>query len=331
MSRYIVLLFLLCSSPLISRAASLSFSPTFGTFTVGSTFDVSVVLDSGVETVNAASVSLYFPPDKLQLVSSSAGQSAIGVWVMAPQVNNQSGQVSLEGVIPTGLKTNNALLITLTFQVKAAGQAALRFASESRVLAHDGVGTDVLRRFQNSIYQLGLPPPSGPLVISETHPDQSQWYANTSLLLSWISSEDMQGYSYVLDDHPMTIPDDISEGTHHSVSYQELGSGQHYFHIKALRGGVWGETTHFSILVDTESSALSPTETTPEAQISTQATGRLSDLELVIRNLALVEILWIGLWVLLGLLIIFSLVYLISRYRSDRSRRFPPESHSLDQ
>ncbi len=273
MYRFTLLLFLFCllSSPLITSAASLSLGPTSGTFTTGSTFDVSIFLNSGEQPVNAVGAFLQFPPDKLQLVSPSVGKSIIGVWVTAPQFNNQTGEVSLEGVIPGGLKADNGLLTTLTFRVKSVGQAVVKFLNQSKVLLNDGVGTDALEKIQNGIYQLVLPPPAGPLVASETHPDQSKWYPNDNLVLTWASGESsVQGYSYVLNEEPIDVPDDVSEGLRNGVSHKSLTEGRHFFHIKALRAGVWGETTHFAVLVDKTPPAEFPLEILPDPRTASR-------------------------------------------------------------
>ena len=68
-------------------AARLFVGPTTGTFTVGSTFEVSLFLDTRGQSINAFSAELQFPPDKLQLVSPTAGKSIIGVWTAPPQFN----------------------------------------------------------------------------------------------------------------------------------------------------------------------------------------------------------------------------------------------------
>lgn len=249
----------------------MSLSPSSGTFTVGSTFDVSILISSGGQTANAIGAFLQFPPDKLQLVSPSVGKSIVGVWVTAPQFNNQTGQVSLEGVIPGGLKTDSGLLTTLTFRVESVGPATVKFLSQSKVLLNDGVGTDALDKIQNGIYQLILPPPAGPVVTSETHPDQTKWQANDNLVLTWASDEnDVQGYSYVLNAEPIDVPDDVSEGLRRGVSYQNLTEGRRYFHIKALRAGVWGETTHFTVLVDKTSPAEFSLEILPGARTASR-------------------------------------------------------------
>jgi predicted Holliday junction resolvase-like endonuclease len=267
--RLSLLFFAFLATPLVSHAASLSLGPTTGTFTVGSTFDVSIMLNGEGQAINAVGALLQFPPDKLQLVSPSVGKSVIGVWVTAPQFDNQKGEINLEGVIPNGLKTDSGLLTTLTFRVKSVGTAVVKFSSQSRVLLNDGVGTDVLDNLQNGLYHLVLPPPAGPQVVSETHPDQTKWYQHDNLVLSWATEDgEVSGYSYVLNSEPIDVPDDTSEGVREGVSYQHVGDGRHYFHIKALRSGTWGETTHFAVQIDGLAPAEFPLEILPHARTS---------------------------------------------------------------
>ena len=250
-----------------ASAATLSLSPSTGTFQIDSTFQVSLFLNTAEQSVNTLDISLKFPADKLQLVSPSAGKSIISVWTAQPVYDNQTGGIRLQGGMPGGVTTSNGLVTTLTFRVKGMGTTAVRFSDATRVLANDGKGTDVLQDTQGGVYALVLPPPAGPIVASETHSDQVEWYANSTAVLSWANDNPVQGYSYSLSDQPVEIPDDISEGTQMNVAYRNLSSGSHYFHIKALREGAWGGTTHFAVNVDIDppaefSIAVDPAPTT---------------------------------------------------------------------
>lgn len=244
-------------------AASLTLSPSTGTFEVGSTFTVSMFLDSQDEDINALEVILRFPPDKLQLVSPSFGKSIIEVWTGQPTYDNQKGEIHLMGGIPGGIKVEKGLITTLTFRARTTGEAIVRFGDNSKVLANDGKGTDVLGNTQGGFYTLVLPPPAGPIVASETHPDQNKWYSNPTAVLTWGTAEQVEEYSYILNELPIDIPDDISEGTRQTVAFRDLKSGNHYFHIKALREGVWGGTTHFAVNVDIDPPAKFPIKISP--------------------------------------------------------------------
>lgn len=253
--------------PSNAQAATLTVSPASGTFTVGSTFDVTIFLNSDRESVNAIRTMLSFPPDKIQLVPDTAEKSIITVYSSPPTFDNQKGIVDLQGGVPGGINVSNGQIIKLTFRVKAVGEGVFRFLDESQVLANDGSGTDVLKETQNGVYKFILPPPAGPVVVSPTHSDQARWYANPNAQLVWSpESSGVEGYSYVLNDLPADIPDDISEGPRTSVAYSELADGVYYFHIKSLRLGSWGGTTHFALNVDANPPAEFPIVIVPGAR-----------------------------------------------------------------
>ena len=245
--------------------AILSFSPSTGSFVIGSTFDVSVFLNTQGQSVNTIELNIKYPPDELQLVSSSTGKSIIGIWTALPKYDNALGKLSMIGGIPGGVTVSQGLITTLTFRAKAGGSAVIKFDS-SRVLLNDGLGTEVRTQTQNSIYNLVLPPPGGPIVTSSTHPNQTQWYSNSSAELSWNASGGSEGYSFILNDSPIDTPDNITEGNRTSVAYDNLADGRRYFHIRSLRNGQWGGITHFAINVDTSPPAEFQVEVTPGAK-----------------------------------------------------------------
>src|SRR3989344_1021647 len=99
-SAYFFLIFFLPRSAL---ATILSVSPATGSFHVGSTFSISLLLDTEGKSINAIQAFLSFPPDLLQVVSPSAGGSIVGVWTVPPKFNNTTGRINLEGGIPSGI------------------------------------------------------------------------------------------------------------------------------------------------------------------------------------------------------------------------------------
>ncbi|MDP2598348.1 MAG: cohesin domain-containing protein [Candidatus Liptonbacteria bacterium] len=264
-----VFIFVLISVPALAGAAVLTMEPTTGTFVVGSTFSVPIYLNTEGDAINAIEIDAKFPADKLQVISPSTGQSVITLWAEQPSYNNQTGVLSLQGLISSGLTTGKGLVTTIAFRVKAPGDAHIKFLGETKVLKHDGLGTDVLKATQGAIYRLTLPPPLGPIVVSESHPDPYTIYPHGNVFLSWIpegSSSD--GYSYVLSRTPIDIPDDISEGNMRSITYRNLSDGKQYFHIKAYRNGTWGGTSHFGVNIDTRPPAAFPVSVLPENELT---------------------------------------------------------------
>lgn len=243
--------FFVFSLPKAKAAASIYVAPPSGTFTLGNTFTVSIYVNTGGQSINALETNLTFPPDKLQVVSPTAGKSFIQVWVAQPSYSNLDGTIKFQGTIPTpGINTEAGLISTVTFRVKSIGTAALKILDSSRVLLNDGLGTDVLGQTTDGIYYLTLPLPQGPIVTSRTNPDQEKWYNVKTVSLEWTAPLDIEGYSYILDQDPAGEPDNISEGFKTRVAYNNLADGAYYFHIKSLRQGAWGGVTDYIIRVD---------------------------------------------------------------------------------
>lgn len=234
-----------------SGQASIFLGRADGTYTVGSTFTVSIYVNTGGRSVNAIEANLSFPADKIQVVNPTAGKSLIQIWVNQPSFSNSEGTLKFQGAIPTpGINTESGVISTVTFRVKDTGTAIIKVLDSSRVLLNDGQGTDILGQRTGGVYNLILPPPAGPVVVSPTNPDQEKWYRNQSVVLRWDGIPATTGFSYVLNNSPIDDPDDISEGLKTSITYNDLADGIYYFHIKSLREGVWGGVTSYAIKID---------------------------------------------------------------------------------
>ena len=194
---------------------------------------------------------LSFPPDKLQLISPSAGTSIIGVYTTPPRFDNAKGEVQIVGGIPNGINVSSGLVTKLTFRVKGIGNASLRFTGNSQALLNDGRGTNVLENTNGAVLKLELPPQQGPIVISDTHPDQELWYRNSNVTLKWdVGLPTATGYSYTVSDNPKDVPDDVSDTSNTEVTYKTVPDGINYFHIKAFRDGRWGGVSRYSLKID---------------------------------------------------------------------------------
>ena len=230
-------------------------SPAAGTFLTDSTFDVSILLDTGGEMINAVSLEIHFPPDKLQVVDPVAGQSFITLWIEQPTYSNTEGTIRFMGGVPEGTKTSSGVIATITFRAIKAGRAIVEILPASQILAHDGKGTNILNEVGTGAYQINPRPPEGPRVFSQTHPLQAQWYSNNSPVVSWEVEEGSTDFSYLLDQFPQTTPDNSPETKNTTTSFEDLPDGLWYFHIKSRKEGVWGGSTHFLTRIDTTPSA----------------------------------------------------------------------------
>ncbi|MFA6338945.1 MAG: cohesin domain-containing protein [Candidatus Paceibacterota bacterium] len=250
-----------------SKGAVFDFSPKTETVIAGSTFEVAVILDTRGSSVNAVELNIKFPVDKLEMISPSTGKSFISLWSEPPSYSNVNGTAKFAGGVPNGIVTESGLIITLTFKAKATGQAIIEVTPESKALANDGLGTNILSARGRGTFTITPKPPEGVRVFSDTHSFQDKWYNNNNPIISWEKPDGVEDFSYELDDRPFTIPDNNPETTGTVKAYQDVSDGIKYFHVKARKEGMWGSTTHFMIHIDTTP----PAEFTPKVEILTAA------------------------------------------------------------
>lgn len=250
-----------------SNKATLFLSPRIETVLAGSTFDVSVFLDTHGNSINTVELNLKFSPDKLTIVKPSSGRSFISIWLESPTYSNTKGVASFVGGIPNGITTKSGLVTTITFKAKATGRAVIEVLPSSKVLANYGLGADVLSGFGRGVYTIDPRPPEGARVFSETHPFEDRWYNNNNPVLTWEKDAGITDFSFELDNKPLTIPDNSPDTKNTITSYENLSDGVFYFHIKARKEGVWGSTTHFVLHIDTEP----PASFKPRVEVLTAA------------------------------------------------------------
>jgi hypothetical protein len=248
------------ASSLLGRT-ELTLSPSSGGFVEGSQFDVQVLLNTKGLSVNGLQVYVNFDPSKLAIVRPLGGTSVIGVWAEPPTYDNVRGTSSYVGVLPNGMKTDSGLVATITFKAKKIGNARITFSSNSKVLKNDGLGTDTLVNLGKADLSIIPKAPDGVRVYSETHQFQDVWYNNNNPVLSWDRDPNVDGFSYVLDNKPNTVPENTITSNDTTKSYEKLSEGLWYFHIKAHKKGIWGGVGHFLIRID----STPPAEFTPEA------------------------------------------------------------------
>jgi hypothetical protein len=130
--------------PVITFAAGFSVTPSNYSATTGKTFTVNVNVNTAGQIMNAASGSLSFPKDVIEVVSVSKSGSIINLWVQDPQFSNALGIVSFEGIVLNPGFTGTGKILTVTFRTKNAGAGTFSFSNGS-VLANDGSGTNILK------------------------------------------------------------------------------------------------------------------------------------------------------------------------------------------
>lgn len=246
-------------------AATLSLSPSTGVYTAGDTFRVSVIVNTGGKSINAAEGSLSFNANELSVVGISKG-SMFNLWTQEPTYSNSAGTISFGGGSPGGYSGSTGAVMTITFRAKNAGDSAVNFSGGS-VLAADGRGTNILTSMGNGRYTFSsaevnpepevieyVAPantPAAPIITSSSHPNQNGWYQNKTAELSWTLPSGVTGVRTLLDTNSGSIPTKVYEPAINSISLADLDEGVQYFHIQFRNNEGWGRVAHYRLAVDT--------------------------------------------------------------------------------
>ncbi len=237
--------------PILAGSASLTLSPAQGSYFVDSTFNVSILLNTGGTAINAVDAHLTFPADKIQVVNPTVSQSFIQIWTSGPSYSNTDGTLTFQGGLPSpGIATSAGVVSTIQFRAKAAGSVTIKFTSDSKVLANDGAGTNILTTKSPGSFTIQLPAPAGPTISSPTNPDQTAWYRSRDVALTWETADGSQKFSYALDQNPATVPDETVNATTNQLTTTVKTDGIWYFHLRAQNQTGWGGSSHYSLKID---------------------------------------------------------------------------------
>ncbi len=188
------------------------------------------------------------------------GTSATGGWTTISGPSRSGNSVSYSGALLGQSITGSRNAITLTLRAPSApGTASI---TVSGTISGEGAGTGTESGSGSATFKINaapIPPPATPtpkpapgniLITSSSHPDQNNWYKNNTAVFSWTKENEVTDSSYILDNEPLTNPDDISEGGDISRTFENLVEGVQYFHIKAKNSIGWGPVSHYKISID---------------------------------------------------------------------------------
>ena len=249
-----------------AQAATIFFSPSSGTYAVGQTFNVNVVVSSKDQAMNAISTDVHYPAALLDTVSFSKAGSILSLWSQQPSA--AGGSVHIEGIVLNpGYTGASGRILTIEFKAKQAGSVDLTFGSSS-VLANDGQGSEIYTGSGKAHFQIGpaaatpaptptptpVVTPSGPGAValsSPTYPDQSAWYSTRPGAFKWSLASDVQGISYLVDQDQQGIPDQNAISPVTQAAPNVPTDGVWYFHIRQKVADAWSKTSTYRFQIDT--------------------------------------------------------------------------------
>jgi hypothetical protein len=295
---FVISFFSFLGSPVKAAGATLFLSPGSGEYTVGKSFNVKVMINSGGGLgINASEGTIKYDNSLLQITRISKDGSIFSLWTTEPTFSNTAGTISFGGGSPGAYKGTAGTVFSVTFSPKKEGEASVNFTS-GIILVPDGKGADIFSGFGQAKFTIkeaevkevvpvekrednkpkaeekvtggGLLPPI-PEISSNTHSDDEVWYSNNDPEFSWKLLSDLTGTSFMVTDSPESNPGVSSDGVIDMKQYSDVEDGIWYFHVKYQNNSGWGKVAHkkflvdvtppkaFMVSVDTEGDATNPT------------------------------------------------------------------------
>jgi len=252
------------STPVRAAGATLYTSPSYGTKYVGDKFYVFIYVNTSQATV---AYEVNVSASNLTVTGLSVGGSICILYTSPSSYTPTSAHFQC-GLPSPGYTGPGGYIGSVVVQGKSPGSGKVAITSGSQVLADDGAGTNILTGTSSSTFTILPPPTAAPSVTSSTHPDQEKWYKNKNVSLSWTGSGSEFSYTFVQSAD--TTPDQTSEGSGTSKTYENVADGIWYFHVRVKGSGGWSATTSFRVQIDT----VPPKPFTPEADPKKDAEKR---------------------------------------------------------
>ncbi len=236
--------------------STISLLPEFGLFSLYQEQSIQIQIKSGGEPINAIELFLTFDPhiarvEDILLLNSLCDKK----FILKKNIDNENGTVGLSCLIPEGFEGETALLAELIIQPLRVGKFDLTFGKESKILAHDGLGTNVLRTTSDGSYTV-VDQESSLIdnrisLFSYSHPNSARWYKNKNIHIEWSSRTSTENFFYAFDSLSTTIPNERNMTTQRAIDLSVKKDGVYFFHIARESGASETLISRLKILVDT--------------------------------------------------------------------------------
>lgn len=164
--------------PSIVQGAVLELTKSQEFINRGDVFNISLVLNTEEEIINALEVTLKYS-DNLELENISDGNSIINLWISKPKLENNRGSIFLSGLAPGGIRTSEGIVLNLTFKSLYSGRGDIQVENAEIFLNNPDVSeTEV--KISNLNFEIqnnpSITPQGQKLILDFLPPDKFQIY-----------------------------------------------------------------------------------------------------------------------------------------------------------
>ena len=237
--------------------STMSFQPESDLFVMEQEHWINIQIKTGGESINAVEVVASYDPKSLYVEDLIFANSFCSPeFIFKKEIDNVQGKLHIQcGVLEQTFQKYITTVADILVQPLKDGLTTLKFEAESKVLANDGLGTNVLRSVVNGSYQIVSTNPNNDkpptlLIFSYTHPNSERWYKNKNIHVEWQKHLEQYQLAYSIDKSPNYIPDGQLITANNFLDFQIEGDGVYYLHLSLIKSDAIVTTSHFKIQVD---------------------------------------------------------------------------------
>lgn len=127
--------------PIVVSAQALILKAPKATYSVGDSFQISLLIDTHGQIINTVSGKIVVPQDKLAIIDTRYGNSIITLWVDRPKISGN--EIIFSGGVPGGFGGSAGSILSFGVKAKSEGDALVTLA-DIKVLLNDGLGTELV-------------------------------------------------------------------------------------------------------------------------------------------------------------------------------------------
>ncbi len=128
--------------PHVAAAQSLFLKVPKTAYETGDSFQASLVIETGGQSINTVSGLIDIPQDKFQILDVRYGSSVITLWVDKPKIDYGRGVITFAGGIPGGFNGSAGPLLNFGLKARRVGAGTFTL-QDIKVLLNDGQGTEM--------------------------------------------------------------------------------------------------------------------------------------------------------------------------------------------
>lgn len=239
--------------------STLRIRPESGVFVSGYQQQISVIIRSGGESVNAVETILNYDPQHVRVDDVLMNRSICpSEFILEKEIDNELGVVKIACTVPgEGFVDVRGTVADLVITPLAAGESYFSFDEGTRVLAHDGLATNVLRTVTGAYYRIfdrgevdTFSKDTLVIPFSQTHENSSRWYSSRQVVFTWIPVDGVE-YLYDFSQNASSSLETMRVTRSNTITLQAPSDGVYYFKLIPRKGNVTGKMSIFTVKIDT--------------------------------------------------------------------------------